>query len=138
MTIGSVHLAALTVATALVLVALRHLPRAVPRTRRRQQVEQSDDRPASLQAIEWNVHRATGTAGRLHYGLRPLLRELAIHRLSRGCAVDLDTDPAAARHELGEDLYELVRPDRRPPEDRLGPGIAPDDLARVVETLEQP
>jgi hypothetical protein len=37
---------------------------------------------------------------------------------------------------LGEELWELLRPDRRPPEDRLGPGLPLPQLQAAVERLE--
>ena len=56
--------------------------------------------------------------------------ELASERLARR------ETPEAARATLGEDAWELVRPDRPAPEDRLAKGIPPRELAHVVDALE--
>jgi hypothetical protein len=56
--------------------------------------------------------------------------------LSSRRRVSLELDRGTARAILGEDVWELVRPDRPPPEDRLAKGIPPRELARVVDALE--
>jgi hypothetical protein len=50
--------------------------------------------------------------------------------------VSLDADLEESRRLLGDETWELVRPDRPPPEDRLARGIPPEALGRVVGTLE--
>jgi hypothetical protein len=51
--------------------------------------------------------------------------------------VSLDHEPAAARAALGDDTYELLRPDRVPPEDRLARGLPVPELRGIVESLER-
>ena len=72
----------------------------------------------------------------LHYRLRPVVREIAAGRLERR-GLSLDSGSAAVRELLGDDLWKLVRPDRKPPQDRqaFGPGLA--ELRQTVETLER-
>ena len=55
-----------------------------------------------------------------HYRLRPLLRELAATRIAGGTASS-STPPEPRPRLLGPDAWELVRPDRPPPEDRPRP-----------------
>lgn len=74
-------------------------------------------------------------AGDVHARLRPLLVEIAAERLlARG--VSLERTPAAARDVLGEPLWELVRPDRPPPEAPFGPELEPAGLAALLDRLE--
>jgi hypothetical protein len=89
-------------------------------------------RPPEIEQLERELTLATGTAFDLHARLRPTLREIATMRLAtRG--VTLDEEGEAI---VGEELWELVRPDRRPPTDRHAPGIAPEAVRRIVERLE--
>jgi hypothetical protein len=89
-------------------------------------------RPPEIERLERELTLATATAFDLHARLRPTLREIAAMRLAtRGIRLD-----DGAEEILGEELWELVRPDRRPPTDRHAPGIPPDELRRLVERLE--
>jgi hypothetical protein len=91
-------------------------------------------RPAQLERIERAVTLGTTTAFDFHARLRPLLREVAAARLARARGVELDSP--AGRAALGEPAWELLRPDREPPDDRFAPGLAPQELRRLVEQLE--
>ncbi|HET6793343.1 MAG TPA: hypothetical protein VFH45_02805 [Acidimicrobiales bacterium] len=97
------------------------------------------ERPAALEELERLVTFAVGRSGAsdLHFRLRPLLRDMAARRLRTAHGVDLDADPEKARALLGDDLFDLVRADRPPPADRLGPGLEVDTMAGVVERLER-
>ena len=91
-----------------------------------------DRRPRELERLERELVLATTSAFDLHARLRPTLREIAAMRLSaRGQRLDEHGEQA-----LGEELWELVRPDRLPPSDRHRPGIPPDELRRAIERLE--
>jgi hypothetical protein len=93
------------------------------------------ERVRSLEELEHAVDFALGTAFDLHFRLRPHLRLVAEYRLAtRG--VRLDTQPERARALLGQDAYELVRPDRPEPEDRGAGGLDLPTLRRVVEALD--
>lgn len=83
-------------------------------------------RPPELERLEREVTLATASAFDLHVRLRPVLREIAQMRVR----------PGEAEEQLGEELWELVRPDRKAPTDRHAPGIEPEALRRVVERLE--
>ena len=53
-----------------------------------------------------------------------------------GTAIELERRPEAARALLGEDAWELLRPDRPEPEDRHGPGVPRERVAAVIERVE--
>jgi hypothetical protein len=91
-------------------------------------------RPEQLERIERTVTLGTTTAFDFHARLRPLLREVAAARLARARGVELDSP--AGRAALGEDAWELLRPDREPPDDRFAPGLDPQRLRSLVATLE--
>jgi hypothetical protein len=93
-------------------------------------------RPDDLSRLEDQVSLATSAAVDVYLRLRPPLREAAAQRLRARHGVDLDRDPVRARALLGEETWELVRPDLEPPSDRFGPGIAPARLDRVLDALE--
>ncbi|MDP8910635.1 MAG: hypothetical protein M3M94_01030 [Actinomycetota bacterium] len=90
-----------------------------------------------LTPLEDRVALAITSAADLHFRLRPLLREIAAHRLSVRHGIELDAEPERARAALGADAWELVRPNREPPRDRHARGLRPAELRAVVETLER-
>jgi hypothetical protein len=125
------------VALVLVLSALRRaFPPAAPlrSTARRPHRTQH---PASLSRLEQLSILGVAGAFDLHHRLRPRLRAIAQGVLATRRRVSLDAEPAAARAALGDATYELLRPDRLPPEDRLARGVPVADLRRVVESLER-
>ena len=73
----------------------------------------------------------------LHLRVRPLLREIAAHRLMKRYGIDLDAEPGRARELVGARAWELVRPERPPPRDRLAPGPPLSSLRDVVADLER-
>jgi hypothetical protein len=124
-------------ALALVLVALRRAfppERPLRDSRRARRARRSP--PASLDRIENEA--ALGVAGSfdLHFRLVPRLRSIAGGLLASRRRLSLETQTEAAHALLGDITWELVRPDRQAPDDRLARGLEPDDLDRVVEALE--
>ena len=105
--------------------------------RRRRARRREEQRLPELARLEREVVMASAGAFDLHRRVRPILREIAEHRLlsRRGILLDEDTDEA--RELLGETTWDLVRADRPPPEDRHGRGLEPAELERVVQTLER-
>lgn len=93
--------------------------------------------PASLARIEHEA--ALGVAGSfdLHFLLVPRLRAIAAGLLESHRRISLTRQPDAAKDVVGEATWPLVRPDRSPPDDRLARGISPDELGRVVDSLEE-
>jgi hypothetical protein len=92
--------------------------------------------PAALEQLDRLVSFRLSTAGDVHYRLRPILREIAAHRLRVEHGIDLDRSPEAARRLLGEAAFEVVRPGRPGPRDRSAPGLALADLEGIVDRLE--
>jgi hypothetical protein len=88
-------------------------------------------------ALVRDIKQSTISALHLHVRLRPVLREIAVHRLWMRFGVDLDREQARARDLVGANAWELVRPDRPPPGDRLATGPALADLHVVVDELER-
>jgi len=87
-------------------------------------------------ALARDLDLSTMSAFHLHVRLRPLLREIAAHRLRRNYGVDLDLEPERARELVGAQAWELVRPLRPPPADRLAQGPQVSYLREVVTELE--
>ncbi len=93
-------------------------------------------RPAALARLEREVSMAGSAAFDVHYRLRPAVAELAAELLSARRGIDLGHDPERARAVLGDDAWDLVRPDRPQPSERHGAGIDEASLDRVVTALE--
>jgi hypothetical protein len=83
-----------------------------------------------------DLQLSTSSAFHLHARVRPLLREIAAHRLLVHYGVMLDAEAARARELVGASAWELVQPDRPPPRDRLSTGPTIGELRKVVEELE--
>jgi hypothetical protein len=94
-------------------------------------------RPPELVRIERELILGMESAGYLHTRLRPILREAAAARLAAKHHVDLERRPETARALLGDDAWELLRPDRPEPADRNAPGLAQAKLRAVIDVLER-
>jgi len=90
-------------------------------------------RPPELVRIERELTLGVASAGHLHMRLLPLLREIATARLG----FDTARAPERARAFLGDDVWELLRPDRPAPADRNAPGLTQRQLERCIEALER-
>jgi hypothetical protein len=95
------------------------------------------ERLPDLERLERELTLASQTAADLHFRFRPRLRRIAARLLSARRGIDLDTQPAAARRELGDELWELVRADREAPKRRDAPGLSTPQAERIVAALEQ-
>lgn len=129
---------ALLLAGVVVGVALLTLDRTLPRETRldvRRPRSRSSDRPPSLGRVENEVVLGIASSVDLHYRLVPRLRRVAEGLLSSRRNLTLGDE--RARDVLGDETWELVRPDRVPPEDRLGGGMHARDLERVLDALER-
>jgi hypothetical protein len=73
-----------------------------------------------------------------HYYIRvrPVLREIADHRLRTRFGIELDREPERARELVPLRAWEVVRPDAAPPSDRLARGPSVEAQREVVEALE--
>ena len=134
-----VRIYALVLCAAVLAVLLLALRRAFPdETVLRESATSTARRmpPPSLVRIEHETALAVAGSFDVHYRLVPRLRALAAGLLSSRRKVTLTESPDTARALLGEQTWELVRPDRPAPEDRLAKGIAPRELELVVDALE--
>jgi hypothetical protein len=93
--------------------------------------------PVSLARLENAV--ALGAAGAVDFQhrLHPRLNALARDLLASRRRISLDAEPDAAHRVLGDEAWELVRPDRAPPEDRQARGPELRAIRGVVDALEQ-
>lgn len=94
---------------------------------------QARTRPTDLLRIERELSLGVASAGHLHTRLLPLLREAASTRLG----FDVHRHPARAHSALGDETWELLRPDRPVPEDRHGAGAPLRKVEHCIETLER-
>ena len=75
-------------------------------------------------------------ADHAHRQLLPLLRATAAARIAARHGLELERRPEAAHALLGDDVWELLRPDRPEPEDRFDPGVRRERVATAIERLE--
>jgi hypothetical protein len=93
-------------------------------------------RPPELVRTERELTLGLASAGHAHRRLLPLLREAAAARLATRHGVELERRPNEAETLLGEDAWELLRPDRPEPLDRNAQGLPLARVRAVVERLE--
>lgn len=142
---GRLELAARLYALLVCGVALVVLVRAVrradpPETALRTSVSSADRGrrpPPSLARLEQLAALGVASSFDLQYRLLPPLRSIAGGLLASRRRVELDGDPEAARYILGDETWDLVRPARPAPQDRVSRGIKPAELTHVVESLER-
>jgi hypothetical protein len=94
-------------------------------------------RPRELERLEREVYQALSSSFYLHHRVRPLLREIASHRLLRKHGIDLDRRPEAAEKVVGPEAWAWLRPDRPEPRDRWAPGPPLAELRAIVDALER-
>jgi hypothetical protein len=92
--------------------------------------------PVELLRMERELELGIAGAGNAHYRLLPLLRSAAAARLATRRGIELERRPDAAQAALGDDVWELLRPDRPEPADRFAPGVPRDRVTAVIERLE--
>lgn len=93
-------------------------------------------RPVELLRVERDLELGIAGAGHARHRLLPMLREAAAARLASRHGIELERRPEAARELLGEDAWELLRPDRPEPADRFDPGVPRDRVAAAIERVE--
>jgi len=93
-------------------------------------------RIAELDRLERTLYMASARSFDLHYRLRPVIREIVAGRLERR-GLSLDSGSASVRDLVGDDLWELVDPDRTAPENRQSPGPGLVDIEQQIERLER-
>jgi hypothetical protein len=92
--------------------------------------------PVELLRMERDLELGIAGAGHAHHRLLPILREAASARLASRHGIELDRRPDAARELLGEDVWELLRPDRPEPADRFDPGVPRERVAAAIGRVE--
>jgi hypothetical protein len=90
--------------------------------------EVADDRDVVLSRL---------SAFHYHIRVKPVLRELAAQRLRARFGVELDREPERARELLPSHVWDVVRPDAKPPENRLARGPSLEQQRVVIEELER-
>jgi hypothetical protein len=94
--------------------------------------------PPELAFMEQSIRFATSSAADLHTRLRPVVREVAAHRLAaRSIGLDNPAHQEAIEAMLGPVTYELVRKDRPRPVERFAPGATPASIREVIAKLEE-
>ena len=68
--------------------------------------------------------------------LLPLMRTAAAARIAARHGFELERRPDAARALLGDDVWELLRPDRPEPADRHGRGVPEAQIAAAIARIE--
>jgi hypothetical protein len=96
----------------------------------------ADERPPELARLEREVEMARQTTFDAYYRLRPVLREIAGHRLARR-GVDLDAPSGSAEGLLGEDAWALVRPDLPRPRHHFAAGVPVEQIEKALDSLEK-
>jgi hypothetical protein len=128
--------AALIVAAGCVAAAavLQRMPGSPAAARRRSRPAASDGTPAVLRSDRRMLQLALASAGETHHRLVPAVRELAAG------ATERRRGPVARAPEEMESLvspvtWDLIRPDRRPPDDARERGISVGELETVLDDL---
>ena len=96
----------------------------------------STPQPVELLRVERELELGIAGAAHAHRRLLPMLREAAAARLASRHGVELERRPDAAQKLLGDDVWELLRPDRPEPADRFDPGVPRERVAAAIERLE--
>ena len=97
----------------------------------------STSTPEQLVRLERLVRTAGLSRLHAHAYLRPVLAEIASRRLAaRGLSIERMQAPVGERL-LGEQLWEIVRPDRPFPEERDARGVSIHELSAMLRSLEE-
>lgn len=131
----AIHAYVLVVGALVMLGVIAAAGDAVPRLLRSQfdvalaPIEHASRRLPELERMEREVTLGAASSFDLHFRLLPHLREIARARLER-------SGKAPSEETLGR-WWELLRPDRPPPDDRFAPGISRAELRALVADLEE-
>lgn len=130
------HVYVIGVGAILMALVVGAVSQALPRRKRSafatalgQRRQERYEEPAQLKRLEREVTLGVATAHDLHLKLLPQLREIARCRLER-------SGRRPSEQTLGR-WWELLRPDREPPEDKFAPGLSEADLRALVADLER-
>jgi len=133
----------LLLTTALVLLVLNRRVRsgdAPSRTRRFETAlrgpASASSPPLELLRVERELELGIASADYAERRLLPLLRSIATARIGSRRGIELERRPDAARDLLGDDVWELLRPDRPESADRHAPGVPREQVISVIDRLE--
>jgi hypothetical protein len=133
----------LVIVAALVLVALIRESRArggpPPASQFEQALRQrkpATAQPEELLRMEREILLGIADADHAHRRLLPLLRATASARLAARHGVEPGRRPELERGLIGDEVWELLRPDRPEPTDRHGPGLREEQVVAVIEKVE--
>jgi hypothetical protein len=131
------------IATAIVLLVLRRHAGDSPWPTRAPRFEQALQRrkpassqPEELLRMDRELVLGSADADHAHRRLLPLLRSTASARIAARHGFELERRPEAARALLGEDVWELLRPDRPEPADRHADGVPRKEIVAAIERIE--
>ena len=120
----------------LALAAHRPLPSPSPFEELQRVRPTREPRPVELERLERAVDLGVASAEDFHVRLRPALRGIAATLLAAH-GLDLERDAERVRELLGEESWDLLRPEPERPVDPFEPGVDPVRLNRLVEDLER-
>jgi hypothetical protein len=92
--------------------------------------------PVELLRMERELVLGTANATHAHLRLLPLLRAAAAARLASHHGIELEQRRQAAQALLGDDAWDILRPDRPTPADRHAPGVPRASVVAVIDRLE--
>jgi hypothetical protein len=92
--------------------------------------------PVELVRMDRELSLGNGSALHARRHLLPLLRACASARLSSRYGVELERQPEAARTLLGDEVWELIRPDWPELVDQREPGVPRPRLEAAITRLE--
>jgi hypothetical protein len=92
--------------------------------------------PEELLRMDRELVLGSADADHAQRRLLPVLRATAAARIAARHGFELERRPEAARALLGDDVWELLRPDRPEPEDRHASGVPRERIAAVIERVE--
>jgi len=92
--------------------------------------------PEELERMDREIVLGNADADHAHRRLLPLLRATAAARIAARHGFELERQPEAAHALLGDNVWELLRPDRPHPEDRHGPGVPRAQIEKVIARVE--
>jgi hypothetical protein len=128
------------VATLALLLLVRHSRSQAPHASQFEAAlrprEATASEPVELLRVERELELGIASAGSAHHRLLPLLRAAAAARLASRHGFELERRPDAARALLGEEAWELLRPDRPEPQDRFGRGVPRPTVTALIEKVE--
>jgi hypothetical protein len=94
------------------------------------------ERPAGLEEVERAVDFAVWNPADLNRRLRPLLREVAAHRLQTRHGTDIDRQPEVARRLLGEVAWDLIQGPAAAESGRVPTGATLPAMHETIQRLE--